>query len=287
MTQAQWLAQARQRLEASGCPDPEIDAEWLLEHVLGIADRRVLRAQRAAALAPEAQARLEALLIRREAGEPVQYITGVAWFYGEAFSVDPRVLIPRADTENLVEAAARFLNDRARRTAASLDVLDLCTGSGAIGLMLARLCPAVRATLSDLSADALAVARRNGADLGVDAELLQGDLFAPLSGRRFDLIACNPPYIPRGDLDGLQREVRHEPTLALDGGADGLDFYRRLAAEAGEHLVPGGRIYLEVGAGQARDVQALLRASLRPADGGIIDDLNGIARVVWCETAAH
>lgn len=281
MTIMNWLAGARARLEASGCPDPAVDAAWLLEDGLGLS-RVQARLQRQRELAPEEAQRLDALLARRAAGEPVQYVTGRADFMGLRFYVDARVLIPRPDTENLVEAAARWLNAR-RAPGRTLRVLDLCAGSGAIGLSLARLCPSVRVALADLSADALAVARRNAADLGIAAECLQGDLFAPVAGRTFDLIACNPPYIPRGELAGLQREVRREPAIALDGGADGLDFYRRLAAESGAHLAPGGAAFLEVGIGQARAVRALLEAALAPRETGILNDLNGIERVVWAQ----
>ena len=283
MTLDAWLMEARQRLRAAGCPDPAIDAAWLLEDGLGLS-RIEARLQRARALTAAEAERLEAMLARRAAGEPVQYVTGRADFMGYTFYVDSRVLIPRADTENLVEFAAECLRARYAEARRPLAVLDVCTGSGAIGLSLAKLCPFARVTLADLSADALAVAARNAAALGVDAALVQGDLFAPVAGHAFDLIACNPPYIPRGDLDGLQREVRREPRLALDGGTDGLDFYRRIAAEADALLAPGGSIVLEVGIHQADMVRQMLADSpIAPKATGIRKDLQGIDRVVWAQ----
>ena len=196
---------------------------------------------------------------------------------GLKFHVGPGVLIPRQDTETLVEAA--LINLRARP--GSPAVLDLCTGSGCIGLSLASLAPDARVTLADVSKEALDMARRNMHELGVKAELRQGDLFAAVGRERFDVIASNPPYIRRDELDTLQREVRFEPRLALDGGEDGLDFYRRIAADAPKHLAAGGSVYLEVGAGQAGDVLALLTQSLDCAVAGTINDLNGIERVVY------
>lgn len=279
-TLARWHVDAVTRLEASGCPDPEADARILEEAALDLPPERLRRLGENPLDAAQT-ARLEALLARRLAGEPVQYVTGTAWFYGLPFRVDARVLIPRFDTENLVEAALGFLKTRGR----AAEALDVCTGSGAIGLSLAALLPGLRVTLTDLSEDALAVARLNAEALGVSAraELLLGDLFAPVAGRTFDVICVNPPYIPTGELAGLQREVQSEPVLALDGGADGLDLYRRIAREAGERLVPGGRVYLEVGIGQARTVLDWLSAALHAAERGIIHDLNGIERVVWAE----
>ena len=280
MTLARWHADAVARLEAGGCPDPEADARLLEEAALELPPERLRRLGESPLDAAQT-ARLEALLSHRLAGEPVQYVTGTAWFYGLPFHVDARVLIPRFDTENLVEAALGFLKTRGR----AAEALDVCTGSGAIGLSLAALLPGLRVTLTDLSEDALAVARLNAEALGVSAraELLLGDLFAPVAGRTFDVICVNPPYIPTGELAGLQREVQSEPVLALDGGADGLDLYRRIAREAGERLVPGGRVYLEVGIGQARTVLDWLSAALHAAERGIIHDLNGIERVVWAE----
>lgn len=274
MNIAEWLDHARTQLADSGCPDPDIDARWMAEDTLGMT-RAELKFESDRAVPAEALARLDAMLQRRAAGEPVQYILGRADFMGLQFYVDRSVLIPRQDTETLVEAALIAV-----REYAAPSVLDLCTGSGCIGLSIKSLAPGAAVSLSDISRDALEVARRNMRALGVEAELHHGDLFRAVGRRRFDLIVSNPPYIPRGDLAGLQREVKFEPALALDGGPDGLDVYRRIAAEAPEHLNPGGSVYLEVGIGEAEAVLSLLREHIDCADSGVIQDLNGIDRVV-------
>lgn len=275
MNIAEWLNRARTLLAESGCPDPEIDARWIAEDVLGLSWAE-LRFEGVRAVDGSRLARLEECLRRRADGEPLQYILGRCSFMGLEFRVDRRVLIPRQDTEALVEAA--LIELRARPAPA---VLDLCTGSGCVGLSLKNLAPGCDVTLTDLSADALDVARANAKALGADARLRRGDLFEAVGGERFDLIVSNPPYIPRPDLSALQREVRCEPRLALDGGDDGLALYRRIAEGAAEHLNPGGAVYLEVGLGQAAAVLALLRERLPGAASGAIQDLNRIDRVVW------
>ena len=252
-----WRAQAARRLEAAGSPDPMADARLLS---WGDSLREI---------SPQEEARLEARLKRRLAGEPVQYILESAWFMGLEFYVDRRVLIPRQDTETLCEAALAFLRDRAAPR-----VLDLCAGSGAIGLSLARLCPGARVTLADVSARACAVIEENRRRLGVEAEIVRGDLFAPVAGQRFDLIACNPPYIRTAELVSLQAEVQKEPRLALDGGADGLDFYRRIAAAYRGHLARGGTLLLEIGWDEAADVRSLF------GGGRVVRDLGGRDRMI-------
>ena len=163
-------------------------------------------------------------------------------------------------------------------------MLDLCTGSGAIGLSIGTLVPGAAVTLSDLSPGALEVARRNAHDLNVDAVLRHGDLFKAVGREKFDLIASNPPYIRASEMDQLQAEVRFEPALALNGGLDGLDFYRRIALDAPKHLLPGGSLYLEVGMGEARDVLDLVRSGMDAAESGTLKDLNGVERVVWAKS---
>ena len=271
-----WLAGAVALLRESGCPDPEVDARWMAEDALGLT-RADLKFEGERAIPEDAQKRLDAMLERRCAGEPVQYILGTADFMGLRFEVGPGVLIPRQDTETLVEAALIALQGGGPAPS----VLDLCAGSGCIGLSLASLAPHAQVTLADVSRDALEIARRNMHALGVKAELRHGDLFAAVRHERFDLIASNPPYIPRGELAGLQKEVQYEPRLALDGGVDGLDFYRRIAQEAGDHLNPGGSLWLEVGAGEAPAVLDLLKSRLACAEAGTVKDLNGIERVVF------
>ena len=278
MNIAEWLNHARTLLAESGCPDPEIDARWIAEDILGMswAD---LRFEGERAVGGARLERLEDCLRRRAAGEPVQYILGRVTFMGLEFQVDRRVLIPRQDTETLVEAA--LIELRAHTDPA---LLDLCTGSGCVGLSLKNLAPRCAVTLADVSRDALEVARANAKALVVDVRLRHGDLFEAVGRERFDVIVANPPYIARDDLAGLQREVLYEPRLALDGGADGLDLYRRISAGAGSHLNPGGSICLEVGMGEAEAVLRLLREHLCCADSGVIQDLNRIDRVVWART---
>ena len=278
MTISDWLGRAKARLEASGCPDPEIDSRWIAEQALDMT-RSELRFESDHSLSHGQLVRLESMLDRRSAGEPVQYILGNADFMGLRFEVTPEVLIPRQDTETLAEAALIDLRGRPGEPA----LLDLCAGSGCVGLSLGSLAPGARVTLADISREALDVARRNAHALGVRAELRHGDLFAAVGRDRFDVIASNPPYIPRPQLDGLQREVRFEPRLALDGGEDGLDFYRRIAADAPDHLNAGGSIFLEVGIGEAEAVLALLKESLPCVEAGTIRDLNGIERVVFAK----
>ena len=273
-----WLRHATSTLAESGCPDPAIDARWMAEDVLRMT-RTDLKFEGEREVLPKEQQRLNAMLSRRAAGEPVQYILESADFMGLKFHVDKRVLIPRQDTETLVENALIALSGKVEPA-----VLDLCCGSGCIGLSLKSLCPRAQVVLTDVSKDALDVAKLNAEQLSVDAEFRHGDLYRAVGRERFDLIASNPPYIPHIDLAGLQREVRHEPMLALDGGRDGLDFYRRIARGTSAHLNPGGTVCLEVGIGEAEAVQQLLGQFLDCADSGIQRDLNGIPRVVWARS---
>ena len=278
MTIGEWLRHAKDALAESGCPDPQIDSRWIAEDTLGLS-RSEMHFETERSLSPEEHERLEALLQRRVQGEPVQYLLNSACFMGLNFYVDSRVLIPRQDTETLVEAVIVALRQLEKPR-----MLDLCAGSGAIGLSVRTLVPGADVTLADCSRDALEVVRENARRLGVDVEIRHGDLFRAVWHQKFDLIASNPPYIPTGDLPLLQREVQREPQLALDGGGDGLEFYRRIAADAPEHLNPGGSIYLEVGAGQADAVRALLTERMECAEAGVINDLNGIPRVVWARS---
>lgn len=278
MTIGEWLRHARDVLTESGCPDPHIDSRWIAEDTLGLT-RTELHFESERAVESGVLEQLEERLKRRASGEPVQYILNSAYFMGLKFYVDDRVLIPRQDTESLVEAVIVALHEFA-----GPDVLDLCTGSGAIGLSVKTLVPAANVTLTDLSRDALDVARKNAHDLNADVEIRHGDLFKAVGRDQFDLIASNPPYIPHGDLAELQREVRREPMLALDGGSDGLEIYRRIAADAASHLKPGGFIFLEVGIGEAEPVLSLITENIECAQAGITDDLNGIPRIVWARS---
>ena len=273
---SEWLKHARNRLAQTNCPDPDIDARWIAEDVLCLT-RQELVFEGDRAIPRHQLYRLEAMLDRRAAGEPVQYILGSADFMGLRFRVDGAVLIPRQDTETLVEATLIELRQRPGRPA----LLDLCAGSGCVGLSLASLAPNARITLADVSHEALEIARANQKDLGVKVELRQGVLFNAVGRERFDIIASNPPYIPTSELSGLQQELRFEPRIALDGGSDGLDFYRRIAEGAVDHLNPGGAIFLEVGINEAQPVLELVKARLPCAQAGTVKDLNGVERVVF------
>ena len=234
-----------------------------------------------------------AVIDRRASRVPLQYLTHEQNFCGADIYVDERVLIPRQDTEVLVSAAL----DLAAGLPGSPSLLDLCTGSGCIPVALSKLGDFGSVTASDLSEDALAVAKLNAEQNGVSIRFVKSDLFEAFRGtgeasgdrgtgrqaERFDLITCNPPYIPSGDLAGLQPEVRdHEPSMALDGGEDGLDFYRRLSAEAPAFLNPGGAVCLEIGYDQAESVSALFeKEGFREVR--VLKDLAGLDRVVTAE----
>ena len=191
---------------------------------------------------------------RRCSREPLQYILGSWDFMGLTFAVSPDCLIPRPDTETLVEAALHTLPPRAR-------IADLCTGSGCIGISLKLSRPAASVCLSDISKDALDVAALNAARLNADVFLCRSDLFNDLPADRLDVIVSNPPYIPSPDCASLQAEVMQEPLSALDGGDDGLCFYRRICQEAPRHLKPGGFLLMELGDSQADRVRSLMEAS--------------------------
>ena len=218
-------------------------------------------------------AQFRTLLSRRLAGEPIAYLTGVREFYGRSFEVSPDVLIPRPDTELLVERALeRMPPDQA------MDILDLGTGSGCIAITLALERPLARVTAVDRSAAALAIAQRNAEILNAHVEFLTSDWFAALAGRRYDLIVSNPPYIAFTDPHLARGDVRFEPLPALAAGGDGLDDLRRLTRAACAHLKPGGTLLLEHGYDQADAVQALLRMNGIPHPQSWAD-LAGILRV--------
>ena len=204
---------------------------------------------------------------------PMQYILGATAFRELELTVTPAVLIPRPETEVLVDVALELVPMGGR-------ALDLCCGSGAIALSLKRELAEVAVVATDISQAALAVARANGASCELEIEWLSGDLFAAVEGD-FDLVVSNPPYVKSGDLDRLEPEVRdHEPRLALDGGADGLDCYRRIAHQASDHIRPGGYLLFEVGDGQSAEVEKLLAEVGRFAEVETKPDLNEVPRVV-------
>ena len=207
--------------------------------------------------------RLEELISRRKSGEPLQYILGKWEFMGLPFYTRPCALIPRQDTETLCEEALSI---------GGKTLLDLCCGTGCIGVSLGKL-GGFEVTFADISPDCLALARENAALNGVAGSFVLTDMFGNISGS-YDMICVNPPYIPTSELASLQAEVKREPVLALDGGADGLDFYRRISRDYAAHLNPGGALLMEVGAGQAADVAEMFPKA------EIIKDIRGIERVV-------
>jgi len=246
------LRDLRATLAASGNDEAEAQARQMLYGVLRL-DTASYLARRDDLLTEEEEAALQSALARRIAGEPLQYILGEWPFYGRTFACDPRAFIPREDTETLVDAALEALpKDRPLRG------IDLGAGTGIVGLTLAAERPAWRIACLDLSPDALSLARENAARLELTrTDFFLGDMRERLPGAPYDFIVSNPPYIRAGDLPGLAPELSHEPRLALDGGEDGLDFYRALAARMDDSLAPGGLIAVEVGYDQAEAVAAL------------------------------
>ena len=264
------LRAASGMLAQAGVPDPAVDAAFLLSHVTST-PHLLLRAEGWRELTQSQLDAYQALIDRRCRREPLQYILGTAQFMGVTLRAQPGALIPRNDTETLCEQALARMQGRER-------VLDLCTGTGALAIAIALRFPGVQVTAADISADALAVARQNIADTGARVTLRQGDLFAAAAGERFDIIVSNPPYITAEEMADLQPEVCREPALALYGGLDGLDFYRRIAREAPDYLSPGGWLLLEIGSAQAEAVSALLAERFEAL--AVYPDMQGLPRAV-------
>ena len=248
------LLEATRALERAGVPDPRLDAEWLLAHVLGM-DRLAMRMSGTAQLTPQQEQRMASLLLSRTRRTPLQYLLGTQGFYGLEIRTDARALIPRQETETLCETGIAHL--RALGPLPPPAALDLCTGSGAIALALRHECPFAQVSASDASVEALSLARENARRLGLSVDFFAGDLFDAVGERRFDLILSNPPYIPSDECARLQPEVLREPRMALDGGADGLDFYRLLTEKYRDAVRPGGWLVLEIGYAQGPAVLAL------------------------------
>lgn len=250
------LTWTTQHLEKRNIDAPRLTAEILIGHVLSMSRVR-LYIDLDRPLNKEELGKIRALIERRLAHEPTQYLVGVKEFYGRPFTVDPRVLIPRPETELLVERVlSGFAKDAAPR------IVDVCTGSGCIATTIALERPGATVVATDLSSDACAVARGNVEKLGAKVEVLQGDLLEPVRQRDpFDVIVSNPPYIASGEIAGLMTEVRKEPRLALDGGEDGLLLIRRLIEDGRSCLKPGGLLAMEIGETQGAAVRELLTAA--------------------------
>jgi release factor glutamine methyltransferase len=265
------------RFTEAGIGAARLEAQLLLAHALQCTRTQLYMSVDK----PLADAELTAyreLIKKRLAGEPVAYLLGEHEVWGLPVYVDRDVLVPRPDTETVVEVARDTVADRK----APCRVLDLCTGSGAIAIALAKELPAAMVVATDVSAAAVAIARRNAERNGFAerVEVRAGDLFAPLAGETFDLIVSNPPYIASAVIPTLSAEVKREPVLALDGGADGLGFYDRICAEAAAHLVAGGALVVEHGYDQADAVRARFeRAGFTGVQ--LVHDLGKNPRVTW------
>lgn len=246
-------------LEKQGVESPRKSAEETIADALGISRLDLYLEHDRPLTEPELQ-KVRAAILRRSKGEPEAYIRGKVEFYGCEISVTPAVLIPRQETEILADKIIKELKGvslKGRR------FLDLCTGSGCLGLAVKKACPELDVILSDISEEALNVAKNNACLNQLSVEFLLGDLLSPLKKERVDYVVCNPPYISQAEYDVLSREVRDfEPKTALLGGVDGLAFYRRLKEELPLHLVPGGKVWLEIGAAQGAAVLALFSAPI-------------------------
>ncbi len=270
----QWTSE---HFTKKGLDSPRLDAELLLAHVLQC--KRIDLIVRYDELPSDAEKKaFRELVTKRLDRCPTAYLVGVREFYLLPFEVTSAVLIPRPDTETLVDAAIDFLKKRPTPTA-----LDVGTGSGCVAISVANAVKTATVTAIDVSPDALAVAKRNAARNGVADRVLflDGNLFSPLpAGTTFDLIVSNPPYIPPAEIETLMPEVKdHEPRIALDGGTDGLSFYRRLSAESAKWLKPGGGLMVEIGFTQADAVRSLFEQAGFQA-GKTIKDRAGRPRVV-------
>lgn len=249
------------RLKQANIADASIDAERLLMYLMNENRTFIYLHRNDGTDENHADAYFE-LIDRRAEGEPLQYIVGEQEFMGLSFNVNEAVLIPRQDTETLVETALSF----AKNKKGSISILDMCCGSGAIAISMAYFLPKSKLTACDISEVALNVARSNAKKNGVEKKInfIESDLYMPVQKKKpmkdkFDMILCNPPYIPSHVIPTLQREIKdHEPVAALDGGEDGLDFYRKMVTDSAVHLKKGGYILFEIGHDQADEVTALL-----------------------------
>ena len=268
------LKWSEQYFGSHGAETPRLDAEVLLSYLLG-QKRIFLYVHFDQPLTAEELARYREMVKRRAAGKPVAYICGEKEFMRLTFKVTPAVLVPQPDTETLVEAVIERLKGKE-----GARIADVCTGSGAIALALAHYLPETSVAATDISADAVSIAKENAESLGLSerVEFREGDLLAPLSGEPFDAIVSNPPYIPSVEIAGLPREVRAEPIIALDGGADGLDFYRRLVGDSAALLNDGGFLAVECGDTQAGAITEMAADAFRKTE--IIRDLADKERVV-------
>ena len=265
----QILKEAAEALQGVGIADPLVDASLLLSFVTG-RPPLLLRADSFSELPEDQLAAFHALLQRRLSHEPLQYITGSVEFMGLHLHVSPDALIPRYDTEILCEEALRRANKNMR-------VLDLCTGTGAIALTVKKHADC-DVFASDISEKALALAQKNAESNQLTVDFRLGDLLSPFADETFDMIVSNPPYISAADMLTLSPEVLNEPHLALEGGEDGLVFYRRIVADAPRYLKPGGWLLFEIGCDQGAAVADMMQKDFE--DVQVVKDLNDLDRVV-------
>ena len=277
MTAQEWLRKASASLESAGIADAESDAWLMFSHVTGMS-RMEYTLDRDKCLSDEEICSLAKMLEKRNQHIPVQQITGEAWFMGYPFFVNENVLIPRMDTEVLVEAVLTRLPAVPVTENGKRRVLDMCTGSGCILLSLLREEKGLLGTGADISEKALLVARENAHRLECEAQFIFSDLWKNIEDT-YEIIVSTPPYIVRNVISTLDTEVKdHEPVLALDGGEDGLDFYRKIVADTHRHLVPGGLLAFEIGYDQGQALTALFKnAGYRNIE--ILKDLAGLDRV--------
>ncbi|MCA9312252.1 MAG: peptide chain release factor N(5)-glutamine methyltransferase [Phycisphaerales bacterium] len=266
-----------------GLDSPRLVAEMLLAHVIGC-DRMRLYMEADRPASPEEREQLRAFVARALRHEPVQYLTGEAWFFSLPFTVDRRVLIPRPSTATIVEEVLQ----RARTEAPPATIADVCTGSGCLAIALLRNLPEARCLATDLSPDALDVARLNAGRLGVTERIQfrQGDLLAPLGDHTFDLLVANPPYIPDHEWPDVAPNVRdHEPHQALRASPDGLTFVFPVIEGAAARLRPGGRLFVEIASCTAEAVMARAATLSELQDATILDDFEGLPRVFMARRA--
>ena len=260
--------------ELNNVPDRDVDAVWIVCAVTGV-KRNSLHFEKDKELTEKQILTLNAILQRRKTREPLQYILGFVPFYNVILNTDDRALIPRDETALLVEEALGFI---AKNNYSS--VLDIGTGSGAIAISIKKNAPAVCVCAVDISEKALSLAKENAKENQTDIEFIKSDLFENLQARKFDCILSNPPYIPTKDMEKLEKELFFEPQNALDGGSDGLDFYRDIIEEAKEHLNKNGLLMFEIGFDQGDAVKTLL-AKNGFTDSVVLKDYSNLDRIVY------
>lgn len=280
------------KLAKAFCMDAKVDAEELYCFLTGL-DKVHLFLKAEEEVDKETEEKYMELIKKRAERIPLQHITGVQEFMGHTFKVSPDVLIPRQDTETLVVEAAKTIQKNPGRKLSFIDklkgnkewdVLDLCCGSGAIGISLAKIHSNIKVTASDISEAAIGIAEENARSMRVKIKFVCGNMFVPHKGKKFDMIVTNPPYIKSNMISILQEEVKsHEPLNALDGGRDGLDFYRIIVDEAAEHLKKDGFLFMEIGHDQGEDLRKMLKDSGKYTPAEVIKDLPGRDRVVKCQ----